>query len=958
MEKRIEEILNEVKHADSNKGSFSGSLRDIREKYSIESNEYDASLRKFDFEKAIEKSNLDFSDRFSDFYKEQLEGIIDNTNELSEDMMKVQISRMKQLLKTLTNSTAKDKEFLEREYAKSIAFLEEQQKTRFSKLEKTKTFLSESAEKYFDIRSLYSTFMDNNPLAMMGFDLISNKIKSRREKKQQEKELLASDTHRLLMASKYNEDETNKSKFDKVRVDFDDDISVADEIAMKAKTERKFAIEEETRKETILYQDKMYNKLVDIESILETISKTFDSGGSTSSTASIFKKGGKTSGKSGKGKGTKFSRMADKVKSGKLGSLTSKGTNGLKMAGSLLGKVATPLAGGITAYGAYNSGETAGKSIAKGGGAMGGMMAGAATGALIGSAVPIVGTAIGGITGSIAGALLGEEAVDALIGSSKEEKHRNLIIRDLEKRKIIFDSGAIFDDWHVDKTKIPTLNLDELTSLLLMGEFEKDELKLIQKEYDKKLIELNTGSKVTSDLLAKAKKPIKLSSKKKKSILNDLEARGLYDKDYIGDSEFDVKNIDKLNIDELSAILSDDDVSDDVKFKLESELTKRSAIKETNTSKFSKNEAIIKASKPIKLDEDEQDSILENLINSGVYDSNLFGVSTVDKSRIGSLTPKEISAILLDDDLSKSDRKLLTDELIKKQYKEPKSIIKDESQLGSVSQRFESNGNPGAVSSGQGDYGGVSYGAYQFATNTGDADKFVANSKYANEFSGMKAGSQEFTKKWKEIAKQNPEEFKQEQHRYVKEKYYDVQMEKLKESGFDLSNRGSAVQDAIWSTSVQYGANNSKIIRALKGKDLSQLNDSDIISLIQDIKLENVNSDFRSSSSNVRNSVSSRILSEKKLLLAKAMQDSKFKVNSAEPIKVNDKIAGLDEKAKEIEENKVAKNSTVVIPEQSTKRVTSSNAASDSTSISPPVARNTSSSIQRITDRHVSGGMV
>ena len=37
--------------------------------------------------------------------------------------------------------------------------------------------------------------------------------------------------------------------------------------------------------------------------------------------------------------------------------------------------------------------------------------------------------------------------------------------------------------------------------------------------------------------------------------------------------------------------------------------------------------------------------------------------------------------------------------------------------LGSISQQYESNGDPGRVSSGDGDLGGASYGAYQFAGN-------------------------------------------------------------------------------------------------------------------------------------------------------------------------------------------------------------------------------------------------
>src|SRR5262245_57825353 len=46
-------------------------------------------------------------------------------------------------------------------------------------------------------------------------------------------------------------------------------------------------------------------------------------------------------------------------------------------------------------------------------------------------------------------------------------------------------------------------------------------------------------------------------------------------------------------------------------------------------------------------------------------------------------------------------------------------------QLGTLSRKYESNGNPGLVSSGRGDHGGRSYGAYQFSSKTGSARDFT-----------------------------------------------------------------------------------------------------------------------------------------------------------------------------------------------------------------------------------------
>ena len=45
--------------------------------------------------------------------------------------------------------------------------------------------------------------------------------------------------------------------------------------------------------------------------------------------------------------------------------------------------------------------------------------------------------------------------------------------------------------------------------------------------------------------------------------------------------------------------------------------------------------------------------------------------------------------------------------------------------LGDLSASYESNGNPGCVSSGAGDLGGISYGAYQLASAAGSVDAFI-----------------------------------------------------------------------------------------------------------------------------------------------------------------------------------------------------------------------------------------
>ena len=45
--------------------------------------------------------------------------------------------------------------------------------------------------------------------------------------------------------------------------------------------------------------------------------------------------------------------------------------------------------------------------------------------------------------------------------------------------------------------------------------------------------------------------------------------------------------------------------------------------------------------------------------------------------------------------------------------------------LGDLSKKYESNGDPGTISSGYGDAGGKSYGMYQFSSTMGVVDNYV-----------------------------------------------------------------------------------------------------------------------------------------------------------------------------------------------------------------------------------------
>ncbi|WDS36637.1 peptidoglycan-binding domain-containing protein [Pseudoxanthomonas sp.] len=183
-------------------------------------------------------------------------------------------------------------------------------------------------------------------------------------------------------------------------------------------------------------------------------------------------------------------------------------------------------------------------------------------------------------------------------------------------------------------------------------------------------------------------------------------------------------------------------------------------------------------------------------------------------------------------------------------------------ELGQTSKHYETGGRGAStVSSGIDDPGGVSYGSYQMTSQVktkegkiivgGTVASFVKDSKHADDFAGLKPGSAEFSAKWKDLARTDGS-FAQEQHDYIKRTHYDKLVDRLQGKGLDLSDRGPAVQDALWSTAVQYGPGSDKkpggsgvFLKGLEAKfgkdyDLSKLSDKDIVGAVQDYKADHV----------------------------------------------------------------------------------------------------------------------
>lgn len=173
--------------------------------------------------------------------------------------------------------------------------------------------------------------------------------------------------------------------------------------------------------------------------------------------------------------------------------------------------------------------------------------------------------------------------------------------------------------------------------------------------------------------------------------------------------------------------------------------------------------------------------------------------------------------------------------------------------LGQTSSRYESSGlGAGVISTGRGDKGGVSYGAYQLSSSEGTLQEYLRQSRYGGQFEGLTPATPAFDARWRALAGSDPG-FAQDQHDFIGRSHYSVQVQRLAADGLDLSGRGRAVQDCLWSTSVQFRGLTPMIVgqglveKYGKAYRLADLTDRQIVEAVQDYKIAHNATLFRSS---------------------------------------------------------------------------------------------------------------
>lgn len=148
--------------------------------------------------------------------------------------------------------------------------------------------------------------------------------------------------------------------------------------------------------------------------------------------------------------------------------------------------------------------------------------------------------------------------------------------------------------------------------------------------------------------------------------------------------------------------------------------------------------------------------------------------------------------------------------------------LMNRSNLGTVSAKYESSGDPGLYTTTQGDPGGRSYGLYMFASKPGSVQLFfqwcqkqVDNAVYkaigdtlAEAYNNPSPGcGPNFDAAWTYCNNTYGSTFADAQWEHVKERYYDELVRSVEGAvpGFDMDNYSIALRNVFWSRAVHQG---------------------------------------------------------------------------------------------------------------------------------------------------------
>ena len=211
-------------------------------------------------------------------------------------------------------------------------------------------------------------------------------------------------------------------------------------------------------------------------------------------------------------------------------------------------------------------------------------------------------------------------------------------------------------------------------------------------------------------------------------------------------------------------------------------------------------------------------------------------------------------------------------------------------EIGRLSAKYESNGNPGAIGYDAG--GGWSYGTNQIETKGGTFGFFMSFLqehyqgiwKILQDAGGYPAalkGDANFKQTWVNLANSNTQQFKDAQHDFIVDRFYGVTIKRLASSNINLATppRSKTLADVLYSLSVMAGSGAVKpsgagccglvfdtlcTLNAMK--IINSLDDAALIDGIYAQKLKRIDTgrEYKNQSPAIRASVRNRVVNEHK----------------------------------------------------------------------------------------------
>lgn len=160
----------------------------------------------------------------------------------------------------------------------------------------------------------------------------------------------------------------------------------------------------------------------------------------------------------------------------------------------------------------------------------------------------------------------------------------------------------------------------------------------------------------------------------------------------------------------------------------------------------------------------------------------------------------------------------------------------------------ESGNNPGAISLDTNHT--YSYGTYQINVGTGTMNNYLSYVKQSNPDiyntlnsvcpNGDSAclDSSAFQNAWSSLSSNS--EFSDSQDSFIISTHLNNQISMLQSSGWNFDDMTTPEKQLVYSTAVQYGANNTQITNALSGLNQSTASEADVINAISDYKIQDV----------------------------------------------------------------------------------------------------------------------